>query len=271
MDNDTISRTLSVLGDTAEAFTSPHTLDEGLKLIVNMTCKLLDTTQAAVLLLDEGKQRFVVQAATGLEDAANVRVGFPLVVPERLQKILLKLQHIHSVNWLDAGLEGVQFPIISIPLYYKGNRIGLLFAGGARNPDTANEPMRRQLFSLLAPFASLILENAHATDILKQRFVSNTRLHMEAVLKEGPSDALVVAAVPPTKDAVILPQQTTRLPAAEQLVATSLRNPSKLVRILTESFYQELVAAGFDDSQVTIAATHLIDCIIYKGKPPKED
>lgn len=261
MGNDTISHTLGVLGDIVDAFTSPHTLNEGLQLIVDLTCKLLDTTQAAVLLLDEGRQLFVVQAAKGLE-AANVRVGFPLVVPERLQKILLKLQNIHSINWVDSGLDGVSFPIISIPLFYKGNRIGLLFAGGARYTEIANEPVRRQLFALLAPFASLILENGRATDMLRHRFVSNARHHMEAVLAE--TKATTEA---PGKPAATEPAQTA---ATEQLLATSISNPSKVVRMLTESYYQELVAAGFDDSQITVAATHLIDCIIYKGKPPKE-
>ncbi len=77
MDNDAINRTLNVIEEITRALNAPHTLDEGLRLVVDTTCKLLDTTQAAVLLLDEGRQLFSVRAATGLEGYI-ARVGFPL-------------------------------------------------------------------------------------------------------------------------------------------------------------------------------------------------
>lgn len=257
MDNDAINRTLNVIEEITRALNAPHTLDEGLRLVVDTTCKLLDTTQAAVLLLDEGRQLFIVRAATGLEgDIA--RVGFPLEVPDNMQKLLLKIQHIHSISGVDSGIDGIRFPIITTPLFYKGNRIGLLFGGGARDPQTANEPLRMKLFSLLAPFASLIIENGRANDIINRRFLANTRQHMEAVLEEE-------RPAPPAKDVKALPI------ASDQVVSASISNPAKVVKMLTEAFYRELTTAGFDDSQVTIAATHLIDCILHRGKPPREE
>ena len=258
MDNDAINRTLDVIEEITRALNAPHTLDEGLSLVVDATCKLLDTTQAAVLLLDEGRQLFIVRAAMGLEgDIA--RVGYPLGVPDKMQKVLLKIQHIHSISGIDSGIDGIRFPIITTPLFYKGNRIGLLFGGGARDPETANEPLRMKLFSLLAPFASLIIENGRANDIINRRFLANTRQHMEAVLEEERP------APPSGKDVKELPI------ASDQVVSASISNPAKVVKMLTEAFYRELTAAGFDDSQVTIAATHLIDCILHRGKPPREE
>ena len=230
-----LNRNLDILEELSEALTEPSNLADGLRRIVKLTCRVLDTTQAAVLLMDEEKQRFIVHATVGL-DPAIFREGSPLIVPDRLQAILFRLQNIHQVNWIDSGLEGIQFPIIVMPLFFKGHRIGHLFAGGAKDPNAARDPVRRRLFSLLGPFASLIIENGKAMDLLNQRL------------------ALRPAEVPPEEAG-----------DGNQLMINSIRNPAKVVRILAESFYRELTKAGFNEGHVTIAAAHLLDCIVRKG------
>ena len=230
-----LNRNLGILEELSEALTEPSNLEEGLRRIVKLTCRVLDSTQAAVLLMDEEKQRFIVHATVGL-DPAIFREGSPLIVPDRLQSILFRLQNIHQINWIDSGLEGIQFPIIVMPLYFKGHRIGHLFAGGANDPSTARDPVRRRLFSLLGPFASLIIENGKAMDLINQRLA----LHPTELADEEVGDG-------------------------NQLMINSIRNPAKVVRILAESFYRELTKAGFNAGHVTIAAAHLLDCIVRKG------
>ena len=233
--DDELNRNLDILEELSEALTEPSNLAEGLQRIVKLTCRVLDTSQAAVLLMDEEKQRFIVHATVGL-DPAIFREGSPLVVPDRLQSILFRLQNIHQVNWIDSGLEGIQFPIIVMPLYFKSHRIGHLFAGGAKDPSTARDPVRRRLFSLLGPFASLIIENGKAMDLINQRLALRPTELTDEEVGDG-----------------------------NQLMINSIRNPAKVVRILAESFYRELTKAGFNAGHVTVAAAHLLDCIVRKG------
>ena len=230
-----LDRNLDILEELSDALTEPINLEEGLRRIVKLTCRVLDSTQAAVLLMDEEKQRFIVNATVGL-DPAIFREGSPLIVPDRLQTILFRLQNIHQINWIDSGLEGIQFPIIVMPLYFKGHRIGHLFAGGAKDPNAARDPLRRRLFSLLGPFASLIIENGKAMDLLNQRLALRPADLADEEVGDG-----------------------------NQLMINSIRNPAKVVRILAESFYRELRKAGFNDGHVTIAAAHLLDCIVQRG------
>ncbi|MBO4619655.1 MAG: hypothetical protein J5654_06035 [Victivallales bacterium] len=232
---DELNRNLGILEELSEALTEPSNLEEGLRRIVKLTCRVLDSTQAAVLLMDEEKQRFIVHATVGL-DPAIFREGSPLIVPDRLQSILFRLQNIHQINWIDSGLEGIQFPIIVMPLYFKGHRIGHLFAGGANDPSTARDPVRRRLFSLLGPFASLIIENGKAMDLINQRLALRPTELADEEVGDG-----------------------------NQLMINSIRNPAKVVRIFAESFYRELTKAGFNAGHVTIAAAHLLDCIVRKG------
>lgn len=241
MRENTIEHNIDVMVLLSEALVKPNTLEEGLRRIVEMTCQLMGTTQAAFLLADEEKQLFVVRASVGI-DNPNVRDGCPLVVPPRLHDILWKLQSIHQINWIDSGIEGVQFPIITMPIYFKGKRIGHLITGGAKDLGKVNDPLRRKLFALLAPFASLIIENAKATDLISRRFALNSQELLDDARRESAG-----------ADGVGTP--------ADQLLVDSVRNPTKVVRLLAESFYNELVKAGFTPGHITLAASQIISCI----------
>jgi hypothetical protein len=246
MSENSIEHNIDVLMLLGEAIAQTSTLDDGLRTIVRLTCQLMDTTQAAFLLADEEKQLFIVRAAVGLE-SSNFREGYPLVVPERLQNILWRLQSLHQINWIDSGIEGIHFPIITMPIYFKGARIGHLITGGARDPSHAKDPLRRKLLSLLAPFASLIIENGKATDLIRQRFVLNSRELLDDVRRESAETG---------------GQNTPE----DQLMVTAVRNPGKVVRLLAASFYRELSNSGFNDGHIAIAAAHLLEGIVEKGK-----
>jgi len=238
MTNNEFEANLDVLEILTEALTNPRNLDDALEQITSMTCRLMDTTQAAFLLIDEENHQFIVQSAVGLQ-SAHVRKGHPLDVPERLQNILWRLQNLHQINWVDSGIEGIIFPIIAMPIRFKGKRIGHLLTGGARDTNATKNPARRKLFSLLAPFASLVIENAKATDLLSQRLAMRSQELLSDAFKES-EDASK---------------------ATEQLMVNSLQNPEKVVRFLAESFHRELSQAGFSPEHITIAAAKLLDCI----------
>ncbi len=244
MSDKSIENNLDVLVLLSEALTKPSSLEEALRTITELTCQLMDTTQAAFLMADEAKQLFIVRSPIGLEEA-NLRDGVPLVVPDRLQNILWRLRSLHQVNWLDSGLEGIHFPIITMPIYFKGRRIGHLITAGARDPSKAKDPIRRKLFALIAPYASLIFENAKATELLSQRFA----MHSQELLNEA------------TKESADGGQETP----AEQLLVTSVQNPGKVARLLAESFYRELATAGFTPGQITVAAAQILDCIVQNA------
>jgi|LSQX01.1.fsa_nt_gb hypothetical protein len=239
--------TLDILEILSEALTVPRTLDEGLDQIVQITCLLMETEQAAFLLIDEMQQRFIIRSAVGI-DSPNFEVGQPLVLPERLLNILWRLQNLHQINWIDSGIDGLKFPIIAMPIRFRGNRIGHLVTGGAKDVSKTKDPVRRKMFSLLAPFASLIIENAKAADLLSQRFALSSRELLEAAERDA-------------KDG----------DAASQLMVASIKNPVKVVRLLAESFHRELASAGFNSGQITIACAHLLDCIIKNGNRAKEE
>ena len=236
--NNDLATHLDVLEILTEALTIPRTLDEGLEQITRMTCQLMNTTQAAFLLIDEEQHAFIVRSAVGL-DSPNIRPGHPLVVPERLLNILWRLQNIHEINWIYSGIEEIVFPIIAMPIHFKGKRVGHLLTGGARDAASTRAPLRRKMFALLEPFASLVIENAKATDLLSQRFAMNSR----ELLAEASRNAADGAA------------------AADQLMLTSLQNPNKVVRLLAESFYKELVKAGFTHEHLATAGIQLLDCL----------
>ena len=246
MNSADIGKVLDVLEPLNDAIAEPNSLDEGLRKIVTLTCQLMDSTQAAFLLLDEEKQRFIIRVAVGMENS-NFKEGEALMVPDRLQNILWKLRNIHQINWIESGIEGINFPIIAMPIYFKGRRIGHLITGGVRDASKAQDPLRRKVLALLAPFASLIIENAKATDLINQHFTLNSHELMEDVKKEVAEDG---------------GQRTT----TDQLMVTSIRNPGKVVRLLAESFYRELTQAGFNSGQIMSAAAHLLECIVA-GSP----
>ena len=239
-----LERSIDVLMLLNKAMMETSTVDEGLQKIVNLTCKLMDTTQAALLWLDEEKETFIVRAPVGLE-GTPLKDNEPLVLPSRLMNILFQLRSMHQINYIESGIPNLKFPIIAMPIYFKGNRIGHLITGGARDLNHAKDPLRRKLFSLLGPFISLIVENTKASELLEQHFALNAP-EILANAKMGTTD---------------------NAKAAEQLLVNSVRNPGKVVKLLAESFYKQLTKAGFGPGHITMAASKLLECIVH---PPEE-
>jgi hypothetical protein len=127
-----------------------------------------------------------------------------------------------------------------MPIYYRGTRIGLLVTGGANDISKAKDPLRRKLFSLLAPFASLLIENAKAMDLIQQRFLMP--------MPEGGDSAR----------------------NAEQLLVASVQNPLKVARMFADSFYTSLEKAGFDSNQMAHAAARIVRRIAGDDSVPPE-
>ena len=240
MNND-FEHNLSILTMLSEALTAPRSLDEALNHITTMTCTLMDTEQAAFLFREEERKELVVRTVVGI-DSPNVQVGHALNVPARLQNILWQTRHLHQINWIYSGIDDIAFPILCIPILVRGARIGLLMAGGARDKSLSKpyDPARRRILTLISHFASLVIENSKVYDYLNQHFAAASReLRAQNRL-----------------DAEIRERTET-----EQLMVTSLKNPSKVVRLLTESFFKELVLAGFNAGHITTAAAHLLELL----------
>ncbi len=235
-------RSVDVLMLLNEAMKESYSVDEGLHKIVDLTCRLMGTTQAALLMLDEEKEAFIVRAPLGLE-GTPLKDGEPLELPERLQNILFQLRSTHQINYINSGIQGLKFPIIAMPIFFKGNRIGHLITGGATDPEQSRNPMRRKLFSLLGPFVSLIVENTKASELLEQHFALND---LAPLLSSSSNDAAK---------------------ATSQLLVTSVRNPGKMVRTLADAFYRRLRKAGFNNGHITVAASQLLEDIVH---PPAE-
>lgn len=230
---------LEVLRILSSALTVPQTLDEGLMHITRMTGELLGTRQTVLLLRDEERRELIVRTRIGIS-TPEVRVGHPLRVPERLQRILWRSRHLRQINWIEAGIEDIGFPILVMPLFVRGTRIGLLITGKSSRRDPAFDGVQRKLFSLLAPFAGLIIENAKVYDYLRQSFAQRSHELIESNRREAGE-----------KD------QT------QHLMVSTLNNPNKIVRLLAESFYKELARAGFTPDQITTAAAHMLECITH--------
>ena len=238
MSNNNLENSLGVLQALSEALTKPRTLDEGLDHITRLTCDLMQTEQAAFLFRDEERKDLLVRSAVGCEAMDGIRVGRFLVVPERLKRILWGLRNIHRINWVDSGIEAIGFPIIVAPISVKGVRVGVLVTGAAK--DSSSNPydsVRQNLFALIAGFSSLVIENAKMYDLLRQHFTLNS---LKA--QEGETGQV----------------------AAQNLTVNSINNPNKVIRLLAQSFYQELTRAGFSRGHVATAAAQLLDCIIQE-------
>ncbi|MBN2452259.1 MAG: hypothetical protein JXR77_17875 [Lentisphaeria bacterium] len=233
---------LQVLRILSGALTEPHSLDAGLAHIARMTGELMAARQTVILLRDEERGELIVRTCVGIR-SRNVRVGHPLVVPPRLKSILWRLRSLHQINGLEVGIEDLAFPILVNPIRVKGERVGLLVAGGLRTPLRGFDPIRRGLFALIAPFASLVIENAKVYDYLRQSFAQRSQDLIEANRREAADR-----------------DQT------EHLMVSSLSNPNKVVRLLAESFYKELVRAGFTPGHITTAAAQILECIT-RGTP----
>lgn len=230
---------LGVLTLLTEALTQPKNLDEALSHITTITTRLLDTEQAVFLFRDEASQELIVRSVVGI-DSLNVRVGHKLNVPDRLRRMMWMSRSLHQIGRFDTGIDDIQFPIIMMPVLVRGARVGILIAGGARNKDMAMpfDGVRCKLFSLITHFASLVIENSKVYDYLKQHFAATSQ-ELQAQIK----------------------QSAVRRSEAEQLMVTSLKNPSKVVQLLTESFFKELVLAGFSAGHVVTAAAHLLELV----------
>ena len=236
MDFETSLRVLNILSD---ALTCPNTVDEALDRITQMTGVLMDTEHTVLLLRDEERRELIVRNGVGI-DTDNIKLGHPLVVPERLKNILWKLRSLHQVNWVESGVDDSVFPILVVPLRIRGERIGLLITGKSRLANQGYDQIRRRLYVLIASFASLVIENAKVHDYLRQQFAQRSRELVEANRLESNSG------------------DETR-----QLMISSLTNPNKVVRLLAESFYKELARAGFAAGHITTAASQILECITH--------
>jgi len=228
---------VEVLQILSEALNVPQNLDEGLQTIVEMTCRLMGTKQCALLLRDEDREELIIRKSQGFS-VDEIKEGHPLVVPDRIKNILWKIASMHQINWIDAGIGGIRFPMLVIPLKIKGEKIGLLFTSGFKEDVFGYNDMQRQLFILVASFASLIIENAKVHDYLQQQFAQRSK---ELLVANNYDENGV---------------EDTR-----HFVVTSLSNPNKVVRLLAKSFYNELHKAGFSPGNITTAATQILDCI----------
>lgn len=243
MSNSELENSLGVLRLLSEALTAPRSLDEGLDYITRMTCQLMEAGQAVFLFRDEERKELIVRSVVGIQ-SKNINQGNTLFVPERLKNILWRLRNIHQINWVDSGIEDIGFPIIVAPICVKGMRVGLLATGAAKDPSPRPfSPVRQDIFSLIASFASLVIENAKVYDLLKQHFAVN-------------SPELKKLSQQEAKD---------RNPA-EQFAINSINNPGKVVRILAQSFYNELKRAGFQQGHIASAASQLLECIVKNNQ-----
>lgn len=242
MKND-FEASLGILSLLTEALTVPRSLDEALTHITTMTCSLMETEQAVFLFRDEERKELYVKTVVGI-DSPNIRVGHALCVPPRLHNILWQLKNAHQVNWIYAGIDDISFPIICTPITVRGSRIGLLIAGGVKVKDpnltTPYDGVRRKIFSLIAHFASLVIENSKVYDYLKQHFAASSQELRDQNKQEAESR---------DRD------------EAEQLMVTSLKNPTKVIKLLTESYFKELANAGFTAGHIAIASAHLLELI----------
>ncbi|MBT3288662.1 MAG: GAF domain-containing protein [Victivallales bacterium] len=228
---------LDVLRLLSDALTVPHTLDEGLAQITRMNCELMQSEQTTLLLRDEGRQELIVRTCLGVA-SDNLRVGHPIVVPARMKRILWRTRYTHQINWIEAGIEHIGFPILVTPISVRGTRVGLLITGKSRT-DPQYDVIRQRMHGLIATFASLVIENAKIYDYLRQQFAQRSKDLIVENRRESNG----------TRD------------EAEQLMISSLTNPDKVVRLLAESFYKELSRAGFSAGNITMAAAHILECI----------
>ena len=232
-----IQTSLQVLSMTTNTLTAPCTLDEALNNITRLSTELMETKQAAVLMRDEDREEFIVKSSHGFP-AESGRVGHPLELPQRLKNILWRVRTVRRIGWIDAGLEGLGFPLLVVPLRVKGQRIGLLVTGQPETEDGGFGVLNKQLFQTIATLASLVIENAKVYDYLRQQFAQRSADLMESNRKDaGENDEI------------------------HHLMATSLSNPDKVVRLLASSFYKELHRAGFTPGQITMATSQILECV----------
>ncbi len=249
-----LETSINVLSLMSQALNEPQSQEQALDHLTEITGTLMGTEQTAILLRDEDRGTFVVKTNHGFH-SDGIKVGHPLRIPERLHRILWRMRIVRQIGYIEAGLEGLAFPMLVIPLRVKGERIGLLVTckpaseskdntGGARF-----SPMKRHLLQLIASFASLVIENARANAYLQQHFARHSQ-EITAMAQEGGEET---------------DQQTNRL------IVTSVKNPHKVARLLAESFYKELARAGFSTNEITTASAHILTCLTgnqYESSQP---
>ena len=230
---------VTALTTLADVLTEPHDLDEALAAVTSVTCQLMGTRQAGILLRDEQRKQLIVHSLVGV-DSPQVKIGHPLEAPLRLQEILWKVRTTHRIDWLQSGVEGIVFPILSTPIRIRGKVVGLMITGDMVEEQDAFDPDEKKLYKVVATLASMVIERAKAYDYLHNSFALRAQIMLEndesSEGKEG----------------------------KEELMVASLTNPDKVVRLLATSFYKELEKAGFGPSQITVAAAQLLDCMIQK-------
>jgi GAF domain-containing protein len=227
---------LSALTTIADTLTDPHDLENALNMITTVTCELMNTGQAGILLRDNENHQLIVKAVKSAS-RTGVKQGKPLKVPPRLHGILWKVKTTHRINDIESGVQGLKFPILCTPLKIKGEVIGLLITGDPTDDGKAFGPNQRKLYKVLATFASLAIERAKAYDYLHNQFAQ--RAHDMLKESEGAEDA-------------------------QDLMIASVTNPDKVIRLLASSFYKELDRAGFESTHITIAASQILDCMLGK-------
>ncbi|MFA5203616.1 MAG: hypothetical protein WC708_04345 [Lentisphaeria bacterium] len=244
---DTCLRLLTLLCDVLD---HPAGLSESLERVGQITCALMETQQTVILLRDEERHELMVEMRAGLESPA-LRPGHPLGVSSRLKRILWRLRGLHQIGSIEAGIEGIGFPILVAPLKVKGERIGLLLTAKPVAGSDSFSANRRRLYRLTASLASLLIENSKVYDYLRQQFAQRSQELLDANrhAAHGPPDE------------------------TERLMVTSLNNPSKVARLLAVSFYKELARAGFSPNHIITAAAEILDCVTHEtaghhGAPP---
>lgn len=164
---------LSVLNEIATAINSTWSLDKIVNLIVQKCVKFLKVEQAAVMLLDEEEQDKGFQTMVRKADTSASFLPFRL--DTHLTGWMLKHQKPLLVNNLCeddrfAGLIEKDCPIkslLSVPLIFKGNMIGLLTAFNQKSPEGFTSESQR-LLSIIATQSAQVIQNARLLDKEKE-------------------------------------------------------------------------------------------------------
>ena len=239
-----IETSLKVLSLATQALTSPCSVEEALDNLVRITRELMETEQAAVLMRDESAEVFVVRSCAGFEDG-ETRVGHVLELPPRLRKLLWRVRSVRQLGGLETGIADLGFPLLFVPLRVKGHHVGLLVTGQPCVPMQKFGSTKRQLFTVIASLASLVIENAKTYEYLNHHFAQHSKELLAA-----------------NREAAAGRDET------HHLMALSLSDPTKVVRLLAASFYKELNRAGFSPGQIVTAAAEIIGCVTWEDTAP---
>ncbi len=164
---------LSILNEIATAINSTGSLDKIVSLIVQKCVKFLKVEQAAVMLLDEQEQDKGFHTMVRKADTSASFLPFRL--DTHLTGWMLKYQKPLLVTNLCeddrfTGLIEKDCPIkslLSVPLIFKGNMIGLLTAFNQKSPEGFTAESQR-LLSIIATQSSQVIQNARLLEKEKE-------------------------------------------------------------------------------------------------------